>query len=93
MVEFTADGRSQYMVTNVGFIPVSVELKIWLESAEGTVIPVISVGADGSLVLDAGAYLAMDPLASVQLPAGAYRLRARLLDAASGRILSETASN
>ncbi len=93
LVELAADSRPQYLVTNVGSMPVTVELKIWLEFADGAAVPVISVGAGGSLALEPGANLAMDPLASVRLPVGDYAIRARLLDAASGRILSETASN
>ena len=85
--------RPQYVISNTGSDTVAVELKIWLESTDGVAIPLISVGADGSLVLDAGANLTVDPLASVQLPDGNYVIRARLLDAASGQLLSETASN
>jgi hypothetical protein len=61
------DSRPQYMVSNIGSDTVAVELKIWLESMGGAAIPLISIGADGSLVFDAGETLTLDPLASVQL--------------------------
>jgi hypothetical protein len=83
------DGLPQFILRNNGETPASVELKLWLETADGTQDALLSSGADGLLVLPAGAVLMVSPLASMEIPAGDHVVRARLLDPSSGEILSE----
>jgi hypothetical protein len=80
----------EYSITNVGTEEASFEVKMWLESPGKAPIPILSLGADGSLVLPAGGHLTLDPMALIEPPSGMWVLRARLLDQATGRILSES---
>jgi hypothetical protein len=89
----SADSGYQYVISNNGTMPAAVELKMWLAAAGGNPVPVYALGADGSMVLPAGTSLSIDPLASFQAPAGAYVLRSRLLDQATGEILFDSASD
>ena len=79
-----------YLFANRGTETAEVEVKVWLEAPEA-LIPLLSAGADGALVLPPGTAIAIDPLASVQPPSGTYMMWVRILDAASGEFLVETA--
>ena len=79
----------KYLITNKGTETATVELKVWIEPSEGNRIPVYSLGANGSLVLPAGADVTLDPLSSFQIPSGTYMVKSRILDQVTGRILFE----
>jgi hypothetical protein len=83
------DGQTQFILRNCGETSASIELKLWLETADEDQDPLLSSGADGLLVLPAGATLTINPLASMENPEGDYVLRARLLDPSSGEIRAE----
>ncbi len=81
-------------IANRGTRPEFVEVKVWLQSQEDdSLMPVLSLGADGSLMLPAGSAFSMDPLAPFlsanNVPSGLYQLRTRVLDPATGEILYE----
>ncbi len=70
-----------------------VQLKVWLETAGIEPLPVLWVGADGSLVLPAGSeshfYRPRDLAVTTDLPHGGYALRCRVLDPVTGGILAD----
>jgi hypothetical protein len=83
------DCQPIYQVWNVGTDPAAAELKLWLETAKGRLIPILAPGADGSFVLPAGAHITFAPLAGLKIPAGKSILRTRLLDPTSGELIAE----
>jgi hypothetical protein len=87
--DFAADSGPQYRISNKGAEAAAIEFKVWIEAPDGGTTPVFSIGADGSLVLDAGSELTLDPLTWLRIPAGSFVVRARVLDAASGATLCE----
>ncbi len=86
--------RAEYRVANTGTAPVPLEVKVWLDSQEdGSLIPILSLGSDGSLQLPAGSDFSVDPLTSFLsanvLSPGAYQLKFRILDPVTGECLYE----
>jgi hypothetical protein len=79
----------EYGIANAGAEGVSAEVKMWLEAPGETPVPVLSVGADASLVLAPGDSLSLDPLAHMGRPSPGWILRARIIDPVTGRILQE----
>jgi hypothetical protein len=79
----------QYIITNKGTETATVELKVWIEASEGNRIPVYSLGANGSLVLPAGADVTLDPLSSFQISSGTYLVKSRILAQVTGQVLFE----
>jgi hypothetical protein len=80
----------QYTISNTGSTQASVEFKVWLESVSGgNLIPVCLVGSDGSLHLEAGKTIVLNPLAALQIPAGTYVVKSRIMDPTTGEILIE----
>ncbi len=84
-----AESGYQYIITNKGTETATVELKVWIEASEGNRIPVYSLGANGSLVLPAGADVTLDPLSSFQISSGTYVVKSRVLDQVTGQVLFE----
>jgi len=84
----------QYAIANRSAAPATIEIKVWLEAPGQNPVPVFSIGADGSLGLAEGATITLNPMASSQaaenLPAGTWRLVARVLDWVTGQVLSQT---
>jgi hypothetical protein len=83
------DGQPAYQIRNAGTDPAAAELKLWIETADGGIYPIMAPGADGSFVLPAGASVTVYPMANLQAPAGSYLLKARLLDPSSGDLIAE----
>jgi hypothetical protein len=86
---YMANSRMQYTIVNTGAASKAIEFKVWLEAEGANPISVFSAGVDGSLVLPAGSDITLDPFVSLPAPAGNCVVRARVLDTASGEILSE----
>ncbi len=84
---------SDLAVRNTADREVSVQLKVWLEARGIEPVPLMRVGADGSLLVPAGAelhfYRPRDLAVTASLPRGDYALRCRVLDPATGQILAE----
>lgn len=90
--------KAQCRIANTGAVPEVIELKVWLESQEDDLlIPVLSLGANGSLTLPAGSDFSLDPLTSFlsanRVSPGTYLLRYRILDPITGESLSEGLNN
>jgi hypothetical protein len=80
----------QYTITSNSTSAASVEFKVWLESISGgNPIAVFSVGSDGALHLEPGKTITLNPLAFLQVPAGTYIVKARIMDPATGEIQIE----
>jgi hypothetical protein len=81
----------QYTLANNGNTTAHVEFKVWLESIGGAnPIAIFSVGSDGGLVLKVGDTITLNPLASMQIPAGAYIVKSRVMDPTTGEVLIES---
>jgi hypothetical protein len=97
----TGPGRLEplagYRLSNRGHTAAAVELKVWVEEEGLAPTSVLSLGADASLVLPAGSELDFHPSALLRkildLPAGSYQLRSRILDPVTGQPYSETMDN
>ncbi len=76
-------------VTNAGGGAAVIEVKIWLEAPGRSPVAVLSVGADGSLVLAPGAAMTLDPLSSFDPPPGSWTVKFRILDPVTARIVLE----
>ncbi len=87
VAELSPSGRLG--MANMGDAAASLEVKMWLESSGQGSRAVLSLGADGRLVLASGGTITLDPLPVVDVPDGAWVLRSRILDAATGRMLWE----
>ena len=78
---------------NTDTAPRALELKIWLQLADGTAIPVLRLGDSGNWSLPAGFDQDYGPLSlgSVEatLPRGQYGFHCRMLDPATGEIVVE----
>ncbi len=73
-------------------VPVATEIKCWLGVPGVPPIPVINVGADGSVVFPAGMDIDYGPIPLFPvtgLPRGSYELSCRLLDPVTGELLCE----
>ncbi len=70
-----------------------IEAKVWLEAPDGTILPSVNVGADGSVCLDAGATFASPPTSSIfvdeTVPVGNWSIGCRLVDPDTGETLAE----
>ena len=79
-------------LANPGPNPVPVEWKLWLIIPDGTLVPIINLGADGSLVLPPGFDQDFGPVplfpVTANTPLGTYELNCRLLDPVTGRQLA-----
>jgi hypothetical protein len=82
-------------IANIGSGEANLEIKVWLETAGVPPVPVLTLGADGSLSLSAGGALNLRPMVPNQVPSaltpGTWLLRTRVLNPASGQILGEAA--
>jgi hypothetical protein len=72
-----------YMVSNSANIATEVEIKMWLDNADGTTTSVFAAGADGAVMLSPGSSITLYPQSF------SPNLRARVLEAATGTILCE----
>jgi hypothetical protein len=82
------------LIRNEGAAAVALEVKIWLQ-AGGKVIPLLSLGSDGSLILESMAELPVEPAPYAQTEAvkpGRYTFRCRAVDAVTGESLAEYSS-
>ncbi|HEY7171480.1 MAG TPA: hypothetical protein VH417_11575 [Vicinamibacterales bacterium] len=89
-----AIGVPVFRLANDGAAAVPIEMKVWLERPNGSVSPVLNSGADGSIVLPAGFTQNVGGFSlgtlTAQAPRGTYRFNCRLLDPATGRLLSQS---
>ncbi len=87
-----ADGElveiSAWTVSNPGVLPIATELKMWARIVGDEPYGLSSLGADGSLVIDAGASVDVGtvPLFTVSpaIPISAWEVGCRLMDPATG---------
>jgi hypothetical protein len=86
IASYMENSRLYYVITNNGSSYAEIEAKLWFEFADGTVIQDFSIGAEGSLALAPKASIT---LTSSQIPEGAYKIKARLLNANTGALLAE----
>jgi hypothetical protein len=77
-------------IRNDGAAPIALEVKMWLQ-AGGRIIPLLSLGSDGALMLDSMAELPVQPAAaqSDAVQPGRYTLRCRAVDAVTGQLLAD----
>jgi hypothetical protein len=82
-----------FRIANPGAENVPVEWKVWLRIPSIPPIPVINIGAGGSLVLPAGFDLDFGPIGlfpvTAGTPLGSYEFSCRMLDPVTGELLSE----
>jgi hypothetical protein len=83
-----------FRISNPAPGPISVEIKSWLDRTPGNPpVPILNVGADGSVVLPAGLNVDLGPftlfVASAQVPFGGYGFNCRLVNPVTGQLLSE----
>jgi len=83
-----------FRLANDGASAVPIEMKVWIEPPNGSVVSRLNSGADGSIVLPAGftKNLGGFSLGTViaQAPRGTYLFNCRLLDPGTGRLLSQS---
>jgi hypothetical protein len=86
MKTYMEELRPYYVIANKGESAIDLELKLWQEFPDGTLIQDLSIGSEGSLTLTANTSIT---LTSQHLLPGALLLRAKLMNAATGEALSE----
>jgi hypothetical protein len=88
---------SQLKIANQTDKTATLELKLWLEVPGKDPLSVLSMGADGTLMLTPGADMSFEAFRSFKvsedLPAGTYTLKARAIDPATGQTFYENASS
>jgi hypothetical protein len=78
------------LIRNDGAAAVALEVKMWLQS-RGNIIPLLSLGSDGTLMLDSMADLPVQPASAQSDPVqpGRYTLRCRAVDAVTCQLLAD----
>jgi hypothetical protein len=88
VLEETAEGLVR--LVNLNPARMAIEIKAWLEIPGQDSIPLLTIGEEGSLILEPGVEFSTDPLAFYQIPQnilpGVYEIKLRVLDAVTGKI-------